>query len=132
MTRARRFPADPNSVTAARRFATDALTNDAVDVSQAVELMVSELATNCVRHAHTSFRLAITRTDEEIRIEVTDDGGGDPRMQSPRPDEPSGRGLRIVDMLSKQWGITRDSSPGKTVWFTVASSPLLEPSGRGS
>jgi anti-sigma regulatory factor (Ser/Thr protein kinase) len=131
VTRARRFPADPKSVTAARRFATDALVDDAVDICQAVELMVSELATNCVRHAHTSFRLAITRTDEEIRVEVTDDGGGSPQMQSPRPDEPSGRGLRIVDMLSKRWGITRGASPGKTVWFTVASAPLLEPTSRG-
>jgi anti-sigma regulatory factor (Ser/Thr protein kinase) len=132
VTRERRFPADPTSVTAARRFATDALVDDAVDVCQAVELMVSELATNCVRHAHTGFRLAITQTDQEIRVEVTDDGDGSPRMQSPRPDEPSGRGLRIVDMLSKQWGITRDASPGKTVWFTVASSPVLEPASRSS
>jgi anti-anti-sigma factor len=115
-----RFPADAGSVPAARRFATDTLQDASSDVREAVELMVSELATNGVRHGRTSFEVAIHRTETQIRVEVTDHGSGTPTMRSPTPDEPTGRGLRIVDLLSERWGVDgRDG--GKTVWFTLAS-----------
>jgi anti-sigma regulatory factor (Ser/Thr protein kinase) len=116
----RTFPADPHSVRAARRFATEALAGRAADVRESVELMVSELATNGIRHGHTSFQLTIEQTPGEIRVEVSDAGGGTPQMRFPGPDEPTGRGLRIVDMLSERWGVERDARKGKTVWFTVS------------
>lgn len=125
MRRTRTFPADGQSVTAARRFAKEALVGSPRDLLESVELMVSELATNCVRHVRTTFELMILRTPKEIRVEVTDHGGGTPAMLSPGPDEPSGRGLRIVDMLSERWGVKDKSRSGKTVWFTV--STLLDP-----
>lgn len=113
------FPADPRSVPAARRFATEALRDVPHDLRESAELMVSELATNGVRHARTSFQLEIRRTPAEIRIEVTDRGGGAPAMRSPTPDEPTGRGLRIVDLLATRWGIVNLAGGGKTVWFTL-------------
>ena len=120
MRRMRTFPAIPQSVHAARRFATNALSGRPASTLEAVELMVSELATNCIRHERTSFHITILGSDREIRIEVTDSGTGTPRMRSPGPDEPSGRGLRIVDMLSESWGVEPEQPSGKTVWFTVA------------
>jgi anti-sigma regulatory factor (Ser/Thr protein kinase) len=117
--RTRTFPLDPQSVPAARRFATGALGDVPLEAREAVELMVSELVTNCVRHVHTSFDLTIERMSAEIRVEVTDRGGGIPTMRSPSPDEPNGRGLRIVDMLSRRWGVEQRAGSGKTVWFTV-------------
>jgi anti-sigma regulatory factor (Ser/Thr protein kinase) len=119
MRRTRAFPADRQSVTAARRFATEVLVGTPSDLLESVELMVSELATNCVRHVKTTFELMILRTAQEIRVEVTDHGGGIPAMRSPGPEDPSGRGLRIVDMLSERWGVAHRSIPGKTVWFTL-------------
>jgi anti-sigma regulatory factor (Ser/Thr protein kinase) len=127
MTHARRFSADARSVAAARRFATGALTSSPLDVLQSVELMVSELATNCVRHAHTAFELAIRVTRAEIRVEVTDRGGGSPVMRSPRPTDLTGRGLRIVSMLSASWGVQRSAPTGKTVWFTVPAAQAVDP-----
>ena len=121
MRRMRTFPAIPQSVHAARRFAIDTLSSSPGSILEAVELMVSELATNCVRHERTSFHIAILGSSREIRVEVTDSGAGTPRMRSPGPDEPSGRGLRIVDMLSSSWGVQPESPAGKTVWFTVPS-----------
>jgi anti-sigma regulatory factor (Ser/Thr protein kinase) len=115
----RTFPADPQSVPAARRFATEALRDSPDDARESVKLMVSELATNGIRHGQTSFRLVIERTPDQIRVEVTDSGAGTPQMRFPGPDEPTGRGLRIVDMLAERWGVERDSKMGKTVWFTV-------------
>jgi serine/threonine-protein kinase RsbW len=88
-------------------------------------LMVSELATNCIRHTNTAFDITIVRERAEIRIEVTDRAGGTPVMRSPGPSEPTGRGLQIVDMLSKEWGVEQTSrATGKTVWFVVALEPL--------
>lgn len=121
MTKTRRFPSEPESVPAARRFATDALRGVAADVLDSVELMVSELATNCVRHANTQFDLTVSRQRGTIRVEVTDRAGGTPEMRSPRPDEPTGRGLQIVNMFSESWGVDHQSSVGKTVWFTIAA-----------
>jgi hypothetical protein len=91
--------------------------------------MVSELATNCIRHVKTGFQLTIRRTRREIRVEVTDHGGGTPAMRSPGPDDPTGRGLRIVDMLSERWGVDHERRGGKTVWFTLGPSTTQEATG---
>ena len=123
----RTFPAEPRSVPAARRFATEALSDTTFDVRQSIELMVSELATNGVRHGRTSFDLVVNRTIDEIRIEVTDRGGGRPTMRFPGPDEPTGRGLQIVEMLSDEWGVEEDPGSGKTVWFTLSARSVAGP-----
>jgi anti-sigma regulatory factor (Ser/Thr protein kinase) len=80
--------------------------------------MTSELATNSVRHAHSDFELAILLSREEIRVEVSDRGRGQPVPRSPTPREHSGRGLQIVQELSEDWGIS-PSPNGKLVWFTL-------------
>ena len=126
MRRTRTFPAIPQSVHAARRFALDSLSGSSASLLEAVELMVSELATNCIRHERTSFHITILGTSREIRVEVTDSGTGTPAMRSPGPDEPSGRGLQIVDMLSANWGVQPERPSGKTVWFTVRSEAGAE------
>ena len=85
---------------------------------EAAELMTSELATNCVRHAHSDFELAIHLSRRAIRVEVSDHGEGQPVVRSPTPREQSGRGLRIVQELAEDWGIT-PSPNGKLVWFAL-------------
>jgi anti-sigma regulatory factor (Ser/Thr protein kinase) len=90
------------------------------DVRDAVALMISELASNCVRHTGAGFDLKITRTAAEIRVEATDHAGGEPRLRSPAPTDPNGRGLQIVDMLSSSWGFEALPGGGKTVWFALA------------
>ncbi|MDQ6607357.1 MAG: ATP-binding protein [Actinomycetota bacterium] len=122
MKRARSFSAEPQSVGAARRFAVAALDDAPLDVLEAVKLMVSELATNSIRHAETGFQLTICRAQGAIRVEVTDHAGGTPVMRSPGPEDPSGRGLRIVAMLSEAWGVDRAAAVGKTVWFTLSAA----------
>ncbi len=119
MKHTRTFPHEPGSVPAARRFAKSALRGVSADTLEAVELMVSELATNCIRHTDSGFDLAITRTGGDIRVEATDGAGGTPQMRSPEPTDPSGRGLKIIDMLSAEWGVHQRAGAGKTVWFTV-------------
>jgi anti-sigma regulatory factor (Ser/Thr protein kinase) len=116
------FPSTPASIAAARRFvarqlaATPGLDEDDLDE---VTLMVSELATNSVRHAGTPYRVAVDRSGDWLRIEVSDVGSGRARLRTPGPRDPHGRGLQIVSALADAWGVTdRSESPGKTTWFT--------------
>jgi len=118
MTAARSFECQPEAVTAARRFVRDSLSGESADVIDAAELMTSELTSNCVRHAGTGFDVRITAR-RDIRVEVSDSAGGEPRPLSPGPEEPSGRGLMIVQAMSNSWGV-EPAGEGKTVWFTLA------------
>ena len=104
----------------ARRFVVNAIGDAPPRVIEAVAVAVSELATNCVRHAGTDFSVDIEESAGRVRVEVADHGGGTPTVRSP---EPSGRGLLLVRELSDEWGVepSRDS-PGKCVWFTVQLS----------
>ena len=76
--------------------------------------MVSELATNSIRHAGSDFTVILTATTREVRVEVTDNGAGAPAQRRPSPSELSGRGLLIVDKLAERWGVRRQRSGGKT------------------
>jgi anti-sigma regulatory factor (Ser/Thr protein kinase) len=116
-TATRTFPSEPRAVTAARLFVRDVLTDVPAEVRDAAELLTSELTTNCVRHARTGFEVKVD-TSNPIHIEVTDCGDGDPRVLSPAPTDPSGRGLLIVSKLATQWGVI-PAQAGKTVWFTL-------------
>jgi anti-sigma regulatory factor (Ser/Thr protein kinase) len=128
MKKVRSFDHTPESVTAARRFATDTLRHLPAAIVEVIELMVSELASNCIRHTGSRFDLAIIQGADVIRVEATDVGGGRPTKRSAGPTDPSGRGLQIVDMLSAEWGVEQRAPAGKTVWFTVASevTPMTE------
>lgn len=122
MSKSQTFDNSPASVSLARQFARRALRGSPPEVVEAVTLMVSELATNCVRHADGPFDLRVSRVPGEIRIEASDRGAGEPNVRSPAPADPNGRGLQIVDMLSTAWGYYSESGSGKTVWFTVAEA----------
>jgi anti-sigma regulatory factor (Ser/Thr protein kinase) len=91
------------------------------NIAERVVVMVSELATNSVRHAHSSFAVTVERTPRDSRSSVFDVGLERPAMRSPRPGEPTGRGLRIVEALADNWGVTTHAGAGKTVWFSLPS-----------
>lgn len=130
MRRTKSFTHSPQSVTDARRFATEALPGVPAETLDVIALLVSELASNSVRHTDSGFDLTISSTAREIRVEATDRGAGEPRMRSPAPTDPSGRGLQIVNMLSADWGV--DALPeGKRVWFTVAIEGPVEAKAAG-
>ncbi|MGN6870031.1 MAG: ATP-binding protein [Solirubrobacteraceae bacterium] len=127
MKETRTFEHVPESVAAARRFATELLAGGLdPDALQGIRLMVSELATNCIRHTDSGFELTIIQRRDRVRVEATDHGAGEPRRRSPKPTDPTGRGLQIIDMLSSDWGYDKTPGSGKTVWFmldlTAASS----------
>lgn len=115
------FPATTTSVAAARRFVTTVLADLEPSVLETITLMVSELATNCVRHAQTSYTITVRRSGGEVRVEVTDGGAGHARVRHPGPHDTHGRGLHIVSALATAWGVDEDPKRrGKTAWFRYA------------
>lgn len=120
MNYVRTFAGTPQSVRAARRFATTTLLGTPRETVDAIVLMVSELASNSVRFAGSKFTVHIQRVRNQIRVEVADDGNGTPTLRFPQPQDLSGRGLVIVHAMSEEWGVAPSTPPpGKSVWFTV-------------
>jgi anti-sigma regulatory factor (Ser/Thr protein kinase) len=92
-----------------------------------LELLVSEVVANAVRHGGSS------RSDDiDVRVEVAgdtvsvwiqDSGQGFKPAQPPQPRsrssrDPGGFGLLLLDRLSSRWGIERDER-GFRVWFRL-------------
>ncbi|MGW1808983.1 SpoIIE family protein phosphatase [Streptomyces sp. NPDC002078] len=115
-----RLAVDPREVARARRLVRERLL--AWGLPQAVEtaeLLVSEVVTNAVRHAVSEpVGLRVVRTDA-LLFEVTDDEPGLPEMLAAEPYDESGRGLRVVSRLAREWGAS-GSGHRKTVWFEQA------------
>jgi anti-sigma regulatory factor (Ser/Thr protein kinase) len=85
-------------------------------------LVLSELVTNAVMHGATPIQVSVSGEPGKLRIDVAD---GD--THSPRPelrvgnaDQTGGRGLQIVNALSRQWGTTTHAH-GKSVWAEIGA-----------
>ncbi|MET8826992.1 SpoIIE family protein phosphatase [Streptomyces sp. NPDC004610] len=87
------------------------------DLTDSVELLVSEVVTNAVRYASRPVTLRLLRTDV-LRCEVGDDVPQLPRLRQARATDEGGRGLYLVNRLARRWGATRLST-GKVVWFEL-------------
>jgi anti-sigma regulatory factor (Ser/Thr protein kinase) len=112
----------PTAARVARAFLAEHLGRLDPDSGYAAALCASELVTNGVLHARTPIVLGLTLGAERLLVTVADRAGGDPHPPPPDDDRPSGRGLMLVDALADQWGVA-DVAEGKTVWFTVSSTP---------
>jgi hypothetical protein len=54
----------------------------------------------------------------QVTVEVVDhDRAHPPLLRDPRPEDTSGRGLRIVDELATSWGSEPVADDAKRVWF---------------
>lgn len=116
--RTQEFPPRLASIRAARSLVADALGSSGYEGDvETVLLLVSELCTNAVRHAATEFEVHIEAGRREVTVTVVDhDPAHPPRLGDPGPQATSGRGLFIVERLSKSWGC-ETRGPDKLVWF---------------
>ena len=102
----------------ARKLARRALSRWGLEeMSDSVELLISEVVTNAVRYASRPVTLRLLRTDV-LRCEVGDDVPQLPRLRQARATDEGGRGLYLVNKLARRWGATRLST-GKVVWFEL-------------
>ncbi|USQ88119.1 ATP-binding protein [Streptomyces phaeoluteigriseus] len=123
-----RLSATPRGARLARHLALHQLETWGIphgtDVSEAVAVIVAELAANAVTHGRVpgrDFELRLALIPGSVRVEVTDTRTGPhpPGPAAVRPPCPlgeSGRGLLLVDALAARWEVLdRDPPPGKTV-----------------
>jgi anti-sigma regulatory factor (Ser/Thr protein kinase) len=87
-----------------------------------VELLISELATNSVRHCDADSGRISMEADVSarcVRMRVCDEGHGfaEPDEPSPRADGSGGYGLVLLDRLADRWGTNHNGS--FCVWFEV-------------
>ncbi|HEX3621588.1 MAG TPA: ATP-binding protein [Acidimicrobiales bacterium] len=112
----------PTSVGAARRFVRDVLMSRQVadGVVHTVELLTSEVVTNAIVHGRSGPQLVVRVCDGVVRVGVRDTSPEPPVRRLSRLDDPSGRGVVIVEELASAWGVERERGGGKQVWFEVA------------
>src|SRR5262249_44534136 len=87
-----------------------------------LQLLVSELVTNSVRHADLTpgqrIELRVQVAPGSVRVEVEDPGSGftpRPRASGERRDD--GWGLYLVEHIADRWGVT--DGPPAVVWFEI-------------
>ena len=114
------FASDPASVPAGRRFVAALLDDWAcAHLIDTATLLTSEILTNAVVHGLGPVRLRLRRTDTEVAVIVSDRGRYQPQPRLAGPDDESGRGLSLLEILATSWG-ARATADGKDVWFTLA------------
>ncbi|MEV6590498.1 ATP-binding protein [Streptomyces acidicola] len=121
-----RFSATPLGARLARHLAGNQLHDWGVphgsDVSDAVALIVAELAANAVTHGRVpgrDFELRLSLVTGSVRVEVTDTRAeaGPPApgaVREPGLLDDSGRGLVLVEAVADRWEVV-EREPGKTV-----------------
>lgn len=114
-----RFAADLKSVRAARRFVSEVLQGwGCTAIDDSATLLVSELVTNAIVHAHSTVELAVHLRSERVRVEVIDAAREHVRRRDAKDDEQSGRGMALIEALAVAWGVDSLLS-GKSVWFEM-------------
>jgi anti-sigma regulatory factor (Ser/Thr protein kinase) len=95
---------------------------------ETVELLVTELVTNAIRHAgldaHDLVSVRIEERPGMLRCEVGDTGGAAATIAAAGPPghgeaASGGMGLYLVDRLADRWGADQGSD-GTCVWFELA------------
>lgn len=112
---------DPRAVAEARDFVAGAVDAEGcTDLARTAALLSSELASNAVMHGDTAFAVRVTAVGDGVRVEVDDEGGGEPVDLQVDADADRGRGLMIVASMSRRWGVDHHrDGVGKTVWFEL-------------
>jgi anti-sigma regulatory factor (Ser/Thr protein kinase) len=80
-------------------------------------LLVSELVTNAITHAHAPITLAASVTPQRLRVEVNDSSPILPHVRELSPGS-RGWGLHFLEELASRWG-SQLQPGGKRVWFEL-------------
>ena len=117
-----RLPGTRDQVARARRMVSGALGRDHPLHDDCV-LLTSEIVTNAVLHSDSgrvgAFTLTVSYTADRVRVSVRDDGSARPPCGCHAdPYSPGGRGLPLLEALSRRWGVTREAG-ANNVWFEL-------------
>lgn len=102
------------------------------DLVENVEVIVSEMLSNAIRHGLGGTRdlpgapdlvgLGLLRRGGTVLCAVSDPSIDVPVVREPDDFAESGRGLHLIDSLSESWGWTPPNHTGKAVWATVSTA----------
>ncbi|GAT69039.1 ATP-binding protein [Planomonospora sp. ID91781] len=125
------LPYAPSSVAVARQYLSSDLQEWGVyeTVIDDAVLVVSELLSNALRHAHPlpsgQIKVAWQCTDGYVEVAVSDGGSAtEPRAGRAALSSLGGRGLGIVEYLAENWGV-RHEGDVTTVWAAVATADTV-------
>ena len=105
----------------ARHFVQDrAVALGAERVVDDAALIAGELLANARQHGMPPVSVCVRGAADHMRIEVTDASPRTPIRPTPSAVNMTGRGLALVQALSRQWGVDRHPNGSKTVWTEVA------------
>lgn len=124
------LPRSPHSPSAARRLTRSALGLWRVrpDVLDTAELLISELVSNAVKCSQAgpeekagTIALTLRLHRAELTAWVSDPETGPPIVREARADAENGRGMLLVQALSKERGYYPRPPDGKVVYFVLAA-----------
>jgi anti-sigma regulatory factor (Ser/Thr protein kinase) len=116
------FEAAPAEVRLLRRAAVKQLGRWGMSVAvDEAELLVTELATNVVKHVGegASATLILELRGERLRLEVHDESQTVPSINTAECDKECGRGLHLLAALAVDWGAVLTAA-GKAVWCEIS------------
>lgn len=90
-------------------------------VVEPLQLVVSELVANAVRHGRPPVQMWLRRAGRGVRVDVRDESpvAAPGRVTLSGPDAESGRGLYLVDAVSTETGVEQVPGDGKVTWARV-------------
>jgi two-component sensor histidine kinase len=116
-----RLAAETLSARRARHFVVDAVHRLGMEaVADAAALLTTELVTNAVLHGQGEVAVRVSNQADAVRIEVDDDSAAAPELRSFGTHAATGRGMLLVEALSRAWGCDPNGA-GKTVWFELVA-----------
>lgn len=122
------FEAAPAEVHLLRRAAAQQLSQWGMPVvTDEAELIITELATNVVKHVGegVSATLVLECNGERLRVEVHDRSIVMPLLKETGCDAECGRGLHLLGSLAVDWG-TVLTAAGKAVWCEIPVRPTSD------
>ncbi|MEU5863988.1 MULTISPECIES: ATP-binding protein [unclassified Nonomuraea] len=123
------LPPTASSVHSARSFTMGTLSGWGLgELVENMELVVSELATNALRHGlrldeprcQRPVHMSLVRRGGLVTSAFTDPGTSVPVLRYPGPLDTGGLGLHIVESLSLRWGWSALAPHGKIVWAVLS------------
>ena len=112
----RHFVKDSRSLEQARRLVADTVTTwGLTELLEDARLVVSELATNAIRHGASPFTVSLSPTGSGLHLVVGDRSSSLPQRREPDVARCGGRGLQLVDAITARWGCDLVDG-GKLVW----------------
>jgi anti-sigma regulatory factor (Ser/Thr protein kinase) len=117
------LPCHPGSPAGARSFLRELCSDwDIPELREFGEIVITELVSNAVQHAHSSCRVTTAYDGRGLHVGVRDFGAAVvPRLRLIEVTAVRGRGLHMIAALSDSWGVT-EHADGKTVWATLCAA----------